>query len=219
MLVRFKSDHMPPVHIVDRYLKAAECLGICNDGQGLDFFIPPHLEVDPESLPAPFKSGYIGIVIGGRHNTKILPTSKVIEICRQLKLPVILLGGQEDRQKGEEICTVSGLHIFNACGRFNLMQSASLVRQARAILTNDTGLMHIAAAFRKPIVSVWGNTVPGFGMYPYLPEGSDGMVSEVKGLSCRPCSKIGFDQCPKGHFRCMIDQKTAPVAAFLNRFV
>ncbi|MBU3663922.1 MAG: glycosyl transferase, partial [Bacteroidetes bacterium] len=72
------------------------------------------------------------------------------------------------------------------------------------------GLMHIAAAFNKSIISYWGNTVPEFGMTPYLPAPSLNnnkspyiILNEVKDLACRPCSKIGFDRCPKGHFKCM----------------
>jgi len=68
--------------------------------------------------------------------------------------------------------------------------------------------MHIAAAFKKPVLSIWGNTIPGFGMYPYMPleyrERSS--IFEVRDLSCRPCSKIGFSACPKKHFKCMMDQ-------------
>jgi heptosyltransferase-2 len=62
--------------------------------------------------------------------------------------------------------------------------------------------MHIAAAFKKDIISVWGNTIPEFGMYPYL-AGKKSKIIEVKELSCRPCSKIGFKKCPKKHFYCM----------------
>ncbi len=78
------------------------------------------------------------------------------------------------------------------------------------MVSNDTGLMHIAAAFQKPIVSLWGNTTPEFGMFPYY--GFNNLnqnvsplsvMLEVKDLSCRPCSKIGYDKCPKKHFKCM----------------
>ena len=110
----------------------------------------------------------------------------------------------------------SGVTAYNGCGKFNLMQSASIVRQAKAIITNDTGLMHIAAAFSKPTVSVWGNTVPELGMYPYLAKDIPQLMAEVKGLSCRPCSKIGFEKCPKGHFKCMMDQDIAGIAGFVN---
>ena len=65
--------------------------------------------------------------------------------------------------------------------------------------------MHIAAALQKPIISIWGNTVPAFGMYPYYGKLSTQQfeVVEINKLSCRPCSKIGYDKCPKGHFKCM----------------
>ncbi|HRB40127.1 MAG TPA: glycosyltransferase family 9 protein, partial [Bacteroidia bacterium] len=92
------------------------------------------------------------------------------------------------------------------CGITSIGQSASLIKQSKAVITHDTGLMHIAAALRKKIVSVWGNTVPEFGMYPYLPVNSVPFsISEVKNLNCRPCSKIGYNTCPKKHFRCMND--------------
>ena len=96
------------------------------------------------------------------------------------------------------------VRIHNGCGRYSLHESASLLRQAQFVVSHDTGLMHIAAAFKKEIFSVWGNTVPAFGMYPYRTEFR---VLEVPGLSCRPCSKIGFAQCPQGHFKCMRDQR------------
>ncbi len=216
MLVRFKANLMPEVHIVDRYMKSVEKLGVKNDNRGLDFFIPPGEEVDTALLPAPFNAGYIGIVIGGKHNTKILPVDKVIEICAGLKRPVILLGGSEDAERGDAIASVPGLNVMNSCGKFTLLQSASLVRQAEFIISNDTGLMHIAAALHRPIISVWGNTVPSFGMYPYLQKNVPHLISEVTGLNCRPCSKIGFNKCPKGHFRCMRDQDTDAIVDFVK---
>jgi ADP-heptose:LPS heptosyltransferase len=215
LFVRFKAKVMPHVHIVDRYMKAVEQLGVNNDGKGLDFFITPGEEVDRGSLPAPFKSGYIGFVIGGKHNTKILPPDKVTEICIGLQRPVILLGGPEDAARGDAISTACGEGVMNSCGKYSLMQSASLVKQADFIISNDTGLMHIAAAFRKPTVSVWGNTLPELGMYPYLPAEVPHLVSEVNGLDCKPCSKIGFDKCPKGHFRCMREQDTDAIVKFV----
>ncbi|MHC1777667.1 MAG: glycosyltransferase family 9 protein [Lentimicrobium sp.] len=215
VFVRFKASVMPPLHIVDRYMEAVKKLGVNNDGEGLGFFIPPGEEVDRSSLPVPFKSGFIGIVIGGKHNTKILPVDKVTEICIGLKRPVILLGGPEDAARGDAISAACGKEVMNACGKYSLMQSASLVKQADFIITNDTGMMHIAAAFRKSTISVWGNTLPELGMYPYLPAEVPHLVSEVKGLGCRPCSKIGFEKCPKGHFRCMREQDTDAIVRFV----
>jgi ADP-heptose:LPS heptosyltransferase len=105
------------------------------------------------------------------------------------------------------VANVAGTHVINLCGQLSLAQSASIVGQSARVFTHDTGLMHIAAALRKPIVSIWGSTVPAFGMYPFYPDGLDlNTTLEVKDLSCRPCSKIGYDKCPKGHFRCMVGQ-------------
>ncbi len=217
LMVQFKLNLLPDVHIVDRYFKAAESLGIKNDGNGLDYFIPAEDEVEPAALPETHRHGFIAVVIGGKHNTKIFPAEKVTEVCKKLAKPVILFGGKEDRLRGELIVGDTGPQVFNGCGLFNINQSASLIRQADAVLTNDTGLMHVAAAFKKPIVSVWGNTIPAFGMYPYLPDEfiSISLISEVKGLSCRPCSKLGFPSCPKKHFKCMKMIEFDPIVDFL----
>jgi len=213
ILVHFKIKTMPDIHIVDRYFKAVEMLDVHNDFAGLDYFIPEKDKIDLKVLPEKHQKGYIGLVIGGKHATKQLPTQKTIELCKQLDYPVIILGGPEDKAEAEKICIEVGDKIFNACGKFNLNQSASLVEQAKLIITNDTGLMHVAAAFKKKIISVWGNTVPELGMYPYLPKlPQNSAIFEVKNLSCRPCSKLGFEKCPKVHFDCMMKQDIEGIA-------
>ncbi len=202
MLVNFKINKMPAMHIVDRYMQTIEKLGVKNDGKGLDYFIPKNDEIKTTSLPITHQNGYIAFVIGAKHFTKQLPTEKIISICRKINQPIILLGGKEDSERANVIENTIGAAIYNACGKYNLNQSASLIQQATKIITHDTGLMHIAASFKKKIISVWGSTVPAFGFTPYLPDPKSKMV-EVKNLSCRPCSKIGYDKCPKGHFKCM----------------
>ncbi|GAB3584767.1 glycosyltransferase family 9 protein [Hymenobacter daeguensis] len=215
LLVNFKINRLPDVHIVQRYLAAAAPLGVKDDGRGLDYFIPENQEIAPDTLPAPFRQGYVAVAIGAQHATKRLPPEKLVELCRRLApRPIMLLGGPEDAPAAEAIIKAmaennSPIHpsthspIENGCGRYSLHQSASLVRQAQFVVSHDTGLMHIAAAFGKPVFSVWGNTVPEFGMYPFRTEHQN---LEVQGLSCRPCSKIGFAKCPQGHFRCMREQ-------------
>ena len=215
LLVNFKVDKLPRVHIVQRYLAAAAPLGVQDDGQGLDYFIPEGQEIDLTTLPAPFQRGYVAVAIGAQHATKRLPLEKLVELCQQLApRPIMLLGGPEDAAVAEAVMQAvkaaeeaRGIEtqspIANGCGRFSLHQSASLLRQACFVVSHDTGLMHIAAAFGKRIYSVWGNTVPEFGMYPFRTEYEN---LEVRGLSCRPCSKIGFAKCPQGHFKCMREQ-------------
>ena len=197
MLTNFKLDKMPKIHIVDRYLETVKHLGVKNDNQGLDFFLSANDKLDISIFP----KNYIVFVIGGQHATKILPNEKIISIIKKVNKPVLLIGGPEDAHRGEEIAKACD-KVVNTCGKYSILQSASLVQQATMVITHDTGMMHIAAAFNKKIYSVWGNTVPEFGMYPYL-ESEQSKRIEVKGLNCRPCSKIGYDKCPKGHFKCM----------------
>jgi heptosyltransferase-2 len=210
LMVKLKINRLPDVHIVERYLGTVKHLGVKNDGRGLDYFIPAEDEVDLSSIPV---REYTGLVIGAAHATKRLPLHKLTELVKKIKGDIVLLGGKEDAEAGEKIRSADPGRIFNACGRYNLNQSASLVRQAKSIISHDTGLMHIAAAFNKPIVSVWGNTIPGFGMYPYTGHREFSLMAEVQGLKCRPCSKIGYDKCPLGHFKCMEEQDLDIIAS------
>jgi ADP-heptose:LPS heptosyltransferase len=204
LAVNLKWNRLPDVHIVDRYLETVKPLGVVNDLKGLDHFIGADEEVSPGDLPPAHREGFVAFAIGAQHATKRLPTEKIISICKKIGAPIVLLGGKEDVQRAGEIAGACAPLVFNACGRYTINQSASLVKQARLVIAHDTGLMHMAAAFKKKIYSVWGNTIPAFGMYPYLP-GEGSKIIEVKGLSCRPCSKLGYDRCPQGHFRCMRD--------------
>ncbi len=215
-----KWNMMPDIHIVDRYMKTVESFGVKNDGEGLDYFIPEKDEVKQEDIPVSHHLGYIGLVIGAAHNTKKLPVEKLKELCSKIVHPIILLGGKEDNENAKQIASVDPIKVYNACGKFNLNESADLVRKSKFIITHDTGLMHIAAAFKKKIISVWGNTVPEFGMYPYY--GKDQIPNfklEVKGLRCRPCSKIGYAKCPRGHFKCMKQIAIDAVAETARQFL
>jgi heptosyltransferase-2 len=203
-LTAFKINLLPKVHIVDRYLKTVESFGVRNDGQGLDYFISKEEETKLSDIPASHHAGYIACVIGAAHGTKQWPVHKWKEFCAQMKHPIILLGGPEDRGRGDEIAATDNVKVYNACGKFKLNESADLVRKAKLVISNDTGLMHIAAAYKKPIISLWGNTVPSFGMTPYYGAAMvPAVIMQVNKLWCRPCSKIGYKKCPLGHFKCM----------------
>ncbi|PWJ58316.1 ADP-heptose:LPS heptosyltransferase [Dyadobacter jejuensis] len=203
LMTNFKINRMPSVHIVDRYLATLSTFNIINDQKGLDYFIPPSDEIDPVTLPQSYQKGYVAFAIGGQHATKKLPLPRLIELCKKINFPILLLGGPEDSAVGTEIEKTLGADLaLNTCGQYSFNQSASLIRQAHVVFTHDTGLMHVAAAFKKRTYSVWGNTVPAFGMYPYL---TSYEVIENNNLSCRPCSKIGYNKCPKGHFKCMTE--------------
>lgn len=216
LYTKLKVSHLPDVHIVDRYFCAVERLGVSNDNQGLDFFFHPSDKLNRADYPKRFAA----VVIGGQHSTKILPEEKVVDVCKALSLPVVLVGGPEDSARGERIVNAVGGETINSCGKLKLGQSACVLKYSDVVLTNDTGMMHIAAALRKPIVSVWGNTVPEFGMYPYMPTCPErSSIVENKDVTCRPCHKLGYEKCPKGHFRCMASLDGTMIANEMEKLI
>jgi len=219
LLVNFKWHVMPDKSIVERYFDAVKPLGIKNDTKGLDFFISENNQLTRKDIPMSHWHGYIACVIGGSYFTKKLPVEQWKILLGHLPYPIILLGGSEDREMGEEISVRDTVRIYNSCGKFSINESADLVKNARVIISNDTGLMHIAAAFKKPIISLWGNTSPEMGMFPYYGYNNIServspisYIAENNNLSCRPCSKIGYSRCPKKHFKCMYDINMKDVA-------
>jgi ADP-heptose:LPS heptosyltransferase len=201
-MVHFKQ-RLSLSHIVFRFLETARPLGVQFDGKGLDYFLPPELnETDPcrnGSLPHHFQNDYLVVVCGARHQTKQPPVALLKRLIKGRQ--AVLLGSDEDHGRAEAIR--EGPHHVNLAGKLTLHQSAWIIKHARKVITPDTGLMHIAAAFGKEIISLWGNTIPEFGMSPFYGRNENrSHVFEVK-LPCRPCSKIGFKKCPKSHFNCM----------------
>jgi ADP-heptose:LPS heptosyltransferase len=198
LLVKLRINCLPKVHIVDRYVDTLKFFGISNDNLGLDFFISDNTQFPQKfSLQEP----YLALVLGANHATKKIPQKKMQYVCQNVKGKIILLGGKAEREDGRQLELVYP-NVKNACGTLGIYQSTLILKNAAMVLTNDTGLMHIAAALKKDIVSIWGNTVPEFGMYPYL-AGEKSRIFQVENLPCRPCSKIGYPECPKKHFRCM----------------
>lgn len=213
---------LPNTHIVHRYIKTVEPLKVVNDNLGLDYFIPENEEVlISNTFNLTNNCLFTAIVVGAKHTTKQIPIKKLVEICAGINKPIILLGGPEDYLKAQEVINLLPQNnlIFNSCGKFSLHQSASILKQAQVVITPDTGLMHIAAAFNKPIISVWGNTIPELGMSAYMPENTNlQTIMQVPGLSCRPCSKLGYQQCPKKHFNCMQLQNVNQIIKLANQY-
>ena len=170
LAVNFKQiNKLPNKHIVDRYFDAVAPLGIKNDGKGLDHFMHQNDRVDVSSLLTDhLQKTFVALVVGGSYFTKKIPLNKLSEICKNSKLPIIVLGGKEDKPVGDELQNQFP-QLINTCGQYTINQSASIIEQAEWVVSSDTGLMHIAAAYNKKIISMWGNTIPEFGMSPYLP--------------------------------------------------
>jgi len=210
---------LPQKHIVDRYMETLSLFDVQNDNKGLDYFLSEEdQKLSPEILRQ-IPERFITLAIGAQHFTKKAPPEKLAAICDKIHEPVVILGGTSDESEALEILRLSSHPaLINLCGKLSLNQSAFLVKRSELVITHDTGILHIAAAFKKRIISLWGNTIPEFGMYPYLPH-PDSKIYEVKGLACRPCSKIGFQKCPKNHFRCMMDQDVEAISETINLLV
>ena len=213
--VNFKFPPLPNKHIVDRYFSALAPIGISNDNQGLDF----HLDPETKNMSDLSFGKYICISIGAAHNTKQIPEDTLAQICDQVNSTVVLLGGKVDQEKGERIAAIRK-HVINQAGKVSLQKSARILSKAKLLLAADTGLMHMAVGLKIPTLVMWGSTVPELGMYPYY--GEDDVFTynhEVKGLSCRPCSKLGKKACPKGHFNCIKNQNISTIVDQIKTLV
>ena len=224
LFVHLKINKLPNIHVVDRYFQATQPLPVSveNDHLGLDFFLDDadYEKINTYTIPPPF----VAVAVGSQHKTKQLPVELLVRICQKVNQNIVLLGGENDVETANAVCLQTGKNAVNLCGKLSLRESAACIDLSQVLLCSDTGLMHIAAARNKPIVSVWGNTVPAFGMYPYMPQHGNGAnpcrpmyyIVENTSLRCRPCSKLGFEQCPKKHFKCMNEIDCELIVKLLN---
>lgn len=233
LLTKLHINVMPVRHIVERSLDTLSKLGVVNDGKGLDYFIPKATVLPSNALPAAFQYGYIALVIGASYASKKLPLESLHALCHKIPYPIVLIGGKEDQAKGAAIEAIHPIKIFNACGKFNLHESALLVKQSRTVISHDTGFLYIACAFHKKTVAIWGATSPALQVGPFYPTAQkevEKSVSQdnntaillnhtdwyfnaiVPNLPCQPCSNYGTKQCPQGHFACMKQQDLQSIA-------
>ena len=217
ILTKLHINTMPGIHISQRSLNTLKPLGIKDDGKGLDYFIPAEEYIKKEDLPMSHRMGYIAIVIGASYFTKKLPVQKLQQLCNNIQHPIILVGGKEDIPEGEAIASVDPVKVYNACGKFSLNESADIVRQAKLVISHDTGLQYIACAFQKKVLAIWGGTSPKLDVEPYYGTANTPKYSNyiVPDLKCQPCSNYGTNTCPLKHFKCMqlqdIDKMTREV--------
>lgn len=201
--VHTRVNFLPKKHLVDRYFDGLSLLGVTNDGEGLSYH-PGLTEFDLAHLMP--SERYVAIVLGATYHTKRIPKEKLEVIIQNSALKCILLGGSDVKELGDYLKSKYP-QVHNLCGEVSLNESAALVLNSKYTITGDTGLMHMAAAFKTPTMVFWGSTAFELGMYPYY--GANYNIQHIhivnKNITCSPCSKIGKDVCPKGHFKCMMD--------------
>lgn len=222
MLVLTKKDRTDHRHVAERYFDAVKPLGVTPDGKGLECYYEPSditpLLVDRKhhQLPADFlDKPYAVISVGSQHVTKCIPLDKLQVVCSYISGPVLLLGDANDRQRIKEFGPRFHDNVLNLCGKSSLSQTMQLIDKAAVVLTGDSALMHMAAAFATPMVVLWGSTVPEFGFSPYKVEAANMEVD----VWCRPCHRFGFSRCPLKHFDCMEKQKWQRIAQAVKMLV
>lgn len=117
------------------------------------------------------------------------------------------MGSAADRDAAKRVGEKLSVPYKDLTGFTSLKELMAVVSKLSFLLTNDSGIMHIADAFKIPLVAIFGPTVRAFGFAPYRPTSH---VVEVN-LKCRPCSLHGTNVCPLGHHNCMNDVDTEAV--------
>lgn len=195
---RYPTEWLP--HVVQRYGSTLSKLEVELDDKGLEISYPEQLDQWAREMISPLDDHPLAIVLGAKFNTKRWLPEYFVETINRLGRPVLLLGGSDAVAERDLIIPQLQVPSLDAVNQYSLLESTALLNQVAEVLTHDTGFMHIAAALGKKVYSLWGNTVPALGMTPYKTES---VILENTEIHCRPCSKIGFDTCPKGHFDCM----------------
>lgn len=211
------------IPVWEKYLLTAKSLGIdlpdetqkqgSDDRPGLmgDGGLEIYISHDAENTAAKIRKGelgdapYITLAPGARHFTKRWPAeyySDMINLIYQEKnIKSVLIGGKDDQSLCENIVKdVGGDRCLSLSGKLTILETAAMINNAKLLITNDSGLMHVGDALKTPLLTIFGSTVQELGFFPTA---ATSMVVENKELSCRPCSHIGRSHCPKKHFRCM----------------
>jgi heptosyltransferase-2 len=227
LLVHFKKDlyaffgGSPPV--TERYFEPLIPWDITDDGEGTELFPSPEARAHAEAVLLPLREQGtktpVGVCPSARHFTKMWPAERFAQsaatLGAQYSAGIVLFGSSGERDRCTAIARLitslaPGVPVLNAAGMLSLSETAAAMDHCRIILTNDSGLMHIAAARKRKLVAIFGSTAQQFGFYP---PADRGIVIEEHGLDCRPCTPIGRSSCPRGHFRCLLDIPPARVVA------
>lgn len=194
-------------NIVPVYQRYLDSLQLEYDYKGLDLYLPDEaMQYSEDMLKTSiyeFQGAVIGIAPGASFATKQWPKAYFAELISYLTsqrdIRILLFGGPADTEICNELEQVD-TRVINFAGKLSLLQTAAMISHCNLMITNDSGLMHMAAAMKRRVVAIFGSTVEQLGFYPYT---TQSVVLENKHLKCRPCSHVGRHKCPKQHFKCM----------------
>ncbi len=149
----------------------------------------------------------IGIAPFAKHKSKAYPTEKMEEVIKELSKEhfIILFGGGKKEQEITEKWQNSYNNVLSVIGKFSMKEEICIIDNCQAIVTMDSGNMHLASLTKTKIVSIWGATHPYAGFSPFT--NSQNVTFIQKELFCRPCSVFGNKECYRKNYECL-DIKT-----------
>jgi lipopolysaccharide heptosyltransferase II len=221
LLIHAKQDRYQDRRpVAERYFSAAQDLDVVPDGMPPEFFLAADAEREAANWLAMADLGQqrplIAAAPGAAHATKRWPLEHWMTLVQRMVregFDVAIVGGPEDAPLGQALATKPEGRIASAAGIFGLQGTGALLRRAAALVSGDSGVMHMATGVGTPVVALFGPTVRPFGFFPYT---SRAEVLELS-LSCRPCSSQGGARCPLGHHRCLVEIGPDSVYAALRR--
>jgi heptosyltransferase-2 len=206
------------VPVAERYFEAARRLDVRPDGGPPEFAIgaAARERVDRWLTERGLAGGgpLAALAPGAAHATKRWPIPHWQALAERLRAAgyrLVTLGGPEDRGAAAQLGALSE----SAAGEFTLQETGACLARTAALVSGDTGVMHMATGVGTPVVALFGPTVQAFGFFPYRARST---VLE-EDLSCRPCSAVGSARCPLGHHRCLVDVLPEEVAAAVETLV
>ncbi len=221
LLVKFKKNTYNPIKPIPiRYLETGSALQIADDGHGLEIFWKDDVDKKAASIlrKLKIKSPFIVLAPGAGFKNKRWPIGHFKGLIKLIqgkkKYDFVVVGSKSEREDFKELEELP--HVYNLAGELTLLEAAAIIRRAKMVVSNDSGMMHMAATVKTPVLAIFGPTVKEFGFTPYR---SRFLLLENNSLSCRPCSHIGRDSCPKGHFKCMVDLKPEMALQLFNRLI
>ena len=155
---------------------------------------------------------FVVLAPGARWGTKRWPGFPALAAA--IDLPIVVVGDAADGPLAEAVVAAAPGRAVSGAGRLDLRGVAAVLARSALVVSNDSLALHLAGGLGRPVLALFGPTVPAFGFGPLGPEGR---VLEHPGLSCRPCSPHGPERCPLGHHRCMRELAVPVVAAAVDR--
>ncbi|MCK5050275.1 MAG: lipopolysaccharide heptosyltransferase II [Candidatus Cloacimonetes bacterium] len=184
------------------YFTALRKIGLESEVSTPNLF-PVNNAVMPEVFPTGNQAKYIGLFPGALHKTKQYPVEQLAEfidsVPTEWDCQFLTFGSKAERLLAEELNSLTEINIIDLCGKLDLQQLVFAINKMDAVITNDSGPMHIAAALEKPQIAIFGATHPKLGFAPM----NEKAILLFADLPCRPCSLHGGKECPLKHFNCM----------------